>query len=193
MPLDQSEYTDFVTEAVQPLLVAGGAGLGRRERDELGLVLGGQHCGVRALVRPRRQCGPGRGPVSGVADPGISSTSYGAAIAKRLLGAGKDTRSGQGLEHLLLARFGTRGDRPARHRRRPALAALRSAQPRATPSTSRHDEPAPEGGGRPPAGALLRRAPQRRAFVTTSRRRPRPDADRDVGGRPVPQGRNPHR
>ena len=131
MPLSESEYTDFVTEAVRRYSSRGVRVWAIENEVNSPSFWAGTAAEYESLVSTAAGAVRAADPEAVVADAGMSSTSYGVGIAQRLLEAGKDDQAVQAWNTYYTRRFGTRGDELSEVTDVSQLrAALQSGQPR---------------------------------------------------------------
>jgi hypothetical protein len=110
MPKDLDRYRAFVTSVVKRYSAVGVHTYAVENEVNSESFWGSSTSELETLVRAAADSIRAADPSAAVADPGISSTAYGAAIAKRLLDQGKEAEAVKAWNTYYSRRIGTRGD-----------------------------------------------------------------------------------
>lgn len=110
VPRSDSEYTDFVTEAVRRYSPRGVKVWAVENEVNSPSFWSGSAAQYEHLVETAARAVRAADPGAVVVDAGMSSTSYGVGIAQRLLDQGQDDAAVQAWNTYYSRRFGTRGD-----------------------------------------------------------------------------------
>lgn len=110
MPSDMNKYNSFVTSVVKRYSPKGVHVYAVENEINSESFWGGTTTEFETLIKAAANSIRAADPTAEVADPGISSTAYGAGIAKRLLEQGKPTDAVKAWNTYYSRRIGTRGD-----------------------------------------------------------------------------------
>ena len=110
MPKDMSKYNAFVTSVVKRYAAQGVHTYAVENEINSESFWGGSTTEFESLAKAAAASIRAADPAAAVADPGISSTAYGAAIAKRLMDQGKVAEALKAWNTYYSRRIGTRGE-----------------------------------------------------------------------------------
>ncbi len=110
MPKDMSKYNAFVTSVVKRYSAQGVHTYAVENEINSESFWGGTTTEFESLIKAAAGSIHAADPSAAVADPGISSTAYGAAIAKRLVDQGKVPDAVKAWNTYYSRRIGTRGE-----------------------------------------------------------------------------------
>ncbi|WP_374968284.1 hypothetical protein [Terrabacter sp. BE26] len=113
LPTDLNRYRAFVASVVKRYSATGVHTYAVENEPNSESFWGGSTSELETLVKAAADSIRAADPAAAVADPGISSTAYGAAIAKRLLDEGKTDDAVTAWNTYYARRIGTRGDQIA--------------------------------------------------------------------------------
>lgn len=123
MPNDMARYSTFVSSVVKRYSPKGVHTYAVENEINSESFWGGSASEFETLAKAAANSIHTADPSAMVADPGISSTAYGAGIAKRLLDQGKPAEAMTAWNTYYARRIGTRGDQIPSVRDQPGLAA----------------------------------------------------------------------
>lgn len=110
MPKDMSKYNAFVSSVVKRYSAQGVHTYAVENEINSESFWGGSTTEFESLAKAAAASIRAADPAAAVADPGISSTAYGAAIAKRLMDQGKVAEAVKAWNTYYSRRIGTRGE-----------------------------------------------------------------------------------